>query len=424
MRYDQLRQMVCRERLNNGLEVFLLPKPGFQQVFAAFTTRYGSIDRTFRAGPDEDFTTVPDGIAHFLEHKMFESEDGDVFATFAKQGASANAFTTFDQTTYLFSCTGEVAANTETLLDFVQTPYVTDENVEKEKGIIDQEIRMYDDNPDWRSYFGLLKALYAHHPVRIDIAGTVESIQRIDKDLLHRCYRTFYHPGNMIFVAAGGFDADQLLEVIRANQAKKSFGPAPDIERKWPDEPAGAASPRTEASLSVSQPRCLIGWKDRKAGLKGRPLMEQELLTGVILDALFGRSSPLYHALIDEGLIDQQFSWEYEVTPSYGHSLVGGNTPQPDALVERVEEELARAASNGIGEEAFERSRRKALGRFVTSLDSPSHVTRSFTSYRLKEADWLATGEVLESLTLEAANERLREHFSSSQRAVSIVWPK
>ncbi|MCL6548438.1 MAG: insulinase family protein [Alicyclobacillus sp.] len=423
-RYDRVRHTVYAEQLDNGLSVYLLPKPGFQQVFAAFSTRYGSVDRTFRLAGEPEFTTVPDGIAHFLEHKMFESEQGDVFSSFAKHGASANAFTTFDQTTYLFSCTADVEENTGTLLDFVQSPYFTDQNVEKEKGIIGQEIRMYDDNPDWRAYFGLLKALYANHPVRIDIAGTVESIQQIDKDLLYRCYHTFYHPGNMIFVAVGGFDPGRLLDVILRNQAAKSFGPAPDIERSWPEEPEEAASRRSEAHLSVSQPRCLIGWKDRRSGLAGRPMMEQELLTGLILDALFGRSSPFYHALIDEGLIDQQFSWEYEVTPSYGHSLVGGNTPDPHRLAARVQEELERWVSNGIEEEAFERSRRKAMGRFVTSLDSPSHAGRTFTSYRLKDADWFDTLEVLESLTLAQAHERLRDHFADSQRAVSVVWPK
>ncbi|MCL6443438.1 MAG: insulinase family protein [Alicyclobacillus sp.] len=411
------------DQLENGMEIVLLPKPGFQQVYAMFTTRYGSVDTTFRVGREEPFTTVPEGIAHFLEHKMFESESGDVFSAFAAHGASANAFTTFEQTSYLFSCTNDAEENLKILLDFVQDPYFTDENVEKEKGIIGQEIRMYDDNPDWRCFFNLLKAMYHQHPVRIDIAGTVESIAQIDKDMLYRCYRTFYHPSNMLLVVAGGFDADRMLEVIRANQANKSFGPPPQIERQTPVEPPAVNLEKTVAQLSASQPRCLIGWKDANVGLTGRALLEQELLTGVVLDALFGRSSGLYHELIDDQLIDQQFTWEYDVTPSYGYALVGGNTVDPDALLARVDAALQTTLQTGLTDTSFERSRRKAVGRFVTSLDSPTYVARTYTSYALKDANFFDTITILESLTLDAANDRCRDMFVPAQRSVSIVQP-
>ncbi|MDQ0188929.1 insulinase family protein [Alicyclobacillus cycloheptanicus] len=421
--YSRLRERLYTEQLDNGLTVFLAPKPGYQQVFATFTTHYGSIDSVFRVG-DEAPAAVPDGIAHFLEHKMFESPQGDVFNEFAKNGAAANAFTTFDQTTYLFSCTENAKENMQVLLDFVQEPYFTDENVEKEKGIIGQEIRMYDDNPEWRSFFGLLRGLYQQHPVRIDIAGTVESIAKIDKETLYRCYRTFYHPSNMMLFCAGGFDPKEMMDVIRSNQAKKSFGPAPDIERIYPEEPSEAGERKSVAALSVSQPRCLIGWKDANTGLTGQDLLAQEMLTGVILDVLFGRSSPLYHRWIDEGLIDQQFTWEYELTPSYGYSLVGGNTADPDRLIAEVNDALARAAAEGLPEEAFHRGRKKAMGRFVGSLDSPNFIARSFSSYYFKGVDLFDTVEVLESLTLQQANERLRAHFIPRQQAVSIVLPK
>jgi predicted Zn-dependent peptidase len=422
--YERFGERLYAETLENGLRVFLLPKPGFSQVYATFTTHYGSIDRTFRRSPSEPFTTVPDGIAHFLEHKMFESEEGDIFSEFAKHGASANAFTTFDHTTYLFSCTEDVLENTVTLLDFVQHPYFTDETVEKEKGIIGQEIRMYDDNPDWRAFFGLLKALFHEHPVRIDIAGTVESIGEITKDTLYRCYETFYHPSNMVFFAAGGFDANEMIETIRQNQLKKSFPPSPAIERQFPKEPATVKEAKTAAHLSVVQPRCLIGWKDQVVGKTGRDLLEQEQLTGVILDCLFGRSSPLYHALIDEGVIDQQFSWEYEITPSYGYSLVGGNTPDPDRLLEEIERSIQKAIADGLQPDEFERARKKSIGRFMSSLDSPNYLARSFTSYYLKGADLFDIVPVLEGLTLEQANRRLKEHFLADARSVSLVLPK
>jgi predicted Zn-dependent peptidase len=422
--YDRLHQTLIQDKLDNGLVVYLLPKPGFQQTFATFTTRYGSIDRTFKLQGAAEPTTVPDGIAHFLEHKMFEKEHGDVFPEFAKHGASANAFTTFDLTTYLFSCTDDVAKNTEVLLDFVQDPWFSERSVEKEKGIIGQEIRMYDDNPDWLVFFNLLQAMYKEHPVQVPIAGTVESIAKIDPDTLYQCHKTFYHPSNMVFFAVGGFEPKAMLQWIRENQAKKQFGPAPVVERIFPEEPPQVDAPEVTAKLGVSQPRCFIGWKDAKTGLTGPEQLEQEILTGVLLDALFGRSSDFYHRLIDENLIDQNFSWEYECAPTYGYSVVGGNTPNPQRLVQTVQTLLTEAQQRGVSEEDFERSRRKAIGRFITSVDNPNYVARAFVSYALRGADMFETADVLERITLEQANQRLREHFVPEQRSVSMVLPK
>ncbi|WP_284199943.1 EF-P 5-aminopentanol modification-associated protein YfmH [Alicyclobacillus sacchari] len=232
---DLLKLTVTEHKLANGLEVCLMPKPNFHQTFAMFATKYGSIDNEFVI--DGRKRRVPDGIAHFLEHKMFEDEHVDVFAQFAAHGASVNAFTTFDETAYYFSCTSDVKDNLNTLLDFVQRIYLTDENVEKEKGIIAQEIRMGDDNPDRRAFMELLAAMYLQHPVRIDIAGSVESIYQITRSDLLDCYTTFYHPSNMVLVVVGGFDPEEMLTWIEQNQSRKTFGKAPVIERLYPPEP-------------------------------------------------------------------------------------------------------------------------------------------------------------------------------------------
>jgi predicted Zn-dependent peptidase len=421
---QRLRHTVIRDVVPGGLTVILVPKPGFQQVFAALGTRYGSIDREFRITGEPEFHVVPDGIAHFLEHKMFESPEGDVFSEFARRGASANAFTTFDHTTYLFSSTEQTLENLDTLLDFVQSPYFTAESVEKEKGIIAQEIRMYDDSPERRGFFELLRALYHAHPVRIEIAGTVDSIQQIDKDLLYLCYRTFYHPSNMALVVVGGFDPDAVLERVAANQSGKSFDVPPRIERRYPDEPPSVASPRAEVALSVSQPYVLVGWKDDKTGLMGRELLRQEVLTGVLLDALFGRSSDLYQRWIDAGMIDEHFSWEYEVTPSYGHSVIGGTIPDPDRWLSELDSALDSVLESGLEPEVFERCRRKAIGRFITSVDNPQFIGRGILGYGFKQADLFETVAELESITLEEANARLRTHLDRSRRAVSIVRPR
>lgn len=421
--YQRFRQKLFTEQLDNGLNVCLLPKPGFEQVFATFSTRYGSIDSVFRLAGEPDYVTVPEGIAHFLEHKMFESPQGDVFNDFARGGATANAYTSYDQTTYLFSSTENVDENLTVLLNFVQEPYFTDASIEKEKGIISQELRMYEDDPDRRSLSELLQAMYSEHPVRIDIGGTVESIQGINRDLLMRCYKTFYHPANMLLLVVGGFDPEHLMALIRGNQAAKTFAPVPTIDRYYPEEPSPVGRSKSEVQLSVSQARCLVGWKDAVTGLHGRDLLQQELLTAVILDVLFGRSSALYQQWVDEGLIDQQFGWEYEVTPTYGFSLVGGNTKTPDTLVARITEALDRTVETGIAEVDFERCRKKALGRFVASLDSPYYIAHSYSSYAFKSVDLFDTVDVLESLTLDEANDRIRSHFSSSQQSVSVITP-
>lgn len=259
--YPQVEETLYREILENGLEIIVLPKPGFQKTYATFATKYGSIDNHFSVG-NESPIKVPDGIAHFLEHKMFEEPDGqDVFAKFSKQGAAANAYTSFDRTVYLFSATENIDDNLMTLIDFVQRPYFTDQNVDKEKGIIAQEINMYNDNADWRVYYGLYEALYQKHPISIDIAGTVESIYKIDKDLLYRCYNTFYHPSNMLLFVVGGVDAAHIIELVKRNQAEKSFEPLGKIERFFEEEPAAIRQARVEKKLHVSLPKCMLGFK-------------------------------------------------------------------------------------------------------------------------------------------------------------------
>lgn len=239
--FEQLQEELFHEKLPNGLNVYILPKKGFNKTYATFTTKYGSVDNCFVPLEKDEYVKVPDGIAHFLEHKLFEKEDGDVFQQFSRQGASANAFTSFTRTAYLFSSTTDVEKNLETLIDFVQDPYFSDKTVEKEKGIIGQEITMYDDNPDWRLYFGLIQNLYQNHPVKIDIAGTIESISHITKEWLYECYKTFYHPSNMLLFIVGPINPEAIMNQVRENQSKKEYKDQPEIKRQFDEEPPHAA---------------------------------------------------------------------------------------------------------------------------------------------------------------------------------------
>jgi len=419
--HDRLEETVYHETLNNGLQVFLLPKTGFRKTYATLTTRFGSIDHRFRTA-DGDVVELPDGIAHFLEHKMFEEEDSDVFYRFAQQGASANAFTSFNRTAYLFSCTDRVKENLLTLLDFVQRPYFTDENVEKEKGIIGQEIRMYEDDPDWQVYFGLLQSLYVQHPVRIDIAGTVESIAKIDKALLYRCYETFYHPSNMILLVVGRLEPEVTLEWIRENQAAKSFAPPPSVERLYPEEPASVAARERRRQLPVAVPKFMFGFKEARP-LSGEPLLRRQCETELALEALFGTGSELYQQLHDENLIDDGFGYQTVEETAYAMSMVGGETPDPDRLLTIVREHLERKVQDGVSEAEFERIRRKKIGQWLRSFNSLEFVANQYTTYRFNGTDLFAVLPMLEQMTAEAVNRRLREHLTPDQMVVSIVEP-
>lgn len=417
--YEHLQETLYHEVMDNGLQVYVLPKPGFQKTFATFATKYGSVDNHFRVKGQEH--QVPDGIAHFLEHKMFEEPEGDIFATFSSNGASANAFTSFDQTVYLFSATERIYDNLETLVNFVQHPYFTDENVNKEKGIISQEINMYNDNPDWRSYFGLIEALYSKHPVHIDIAGTVESIHTITKETLYECYHAFYHPSNMLLFVVGGVEPEKVFELVRNNQNAKTYEPQGEIERLFEPEPSTVANPRKEMKLAVSLPKCLFGFKETRLGLTGEALLRHDLESKLMLDMLFGTSTQLYQKLYDEGLISDSFGHEYNSSPQYAFSAIGGDTKDPDQLLARIREEVEAIKPKGFEEAHFERARKKRIGGYLRMLNSPENIAHEFTRHRFRGSDLFEVLPVYESITLEDVNRRLQEHLDWNQMAVSLV---
>ncbi|GAE91551.1 peptidase [Gracilibacillus boraciitolerans JCM 21714] len=359
--YQQIEESIYSDTLSNGLRVFILPKREMAKTFAIFTTNYGSIDQSFVPLNEEALQTVPDGIAHFLEHKLFEKEDRDVFQDFSKLGASANAFTSFTKTAYLFSATSKIRESLKTLIDFVQDPYFSEQSVEKEKGIIAQEIRMYDDQPDWRAFFGTIKSLYHHHPVQIDIAGTVESIDEISKDDLYICYHTFYHPSNMVLFVAGNVDPEETMAFIKENQEQKQFEAPNPIIRSFPDEPKDVAEKELTIKMPVSVPKALIGVKETDIPKDPKEFMLKEWMMDIVTDHLFSRSGVAYERLYELGLIDQSFSCESNLERDFGFSIIGGNTKDPQKLAQQVKEELLNIQSSPIDQESFLRIKRKKL---------------------------------------------------------------
>ncbi|CAI6274028.1 Putative zinc protease AlbF [Bacillus subtilis] len=421
--YEQLQETLYHEKMSNGLDVYVLPKKGFNKTYAVFTTKYGSIDNRFVPLGKNEMVHVPDGIAHFLEHKLFEKADGDVFQDFSKQGASANAFTSFTRTAYLFSSTSNVERNLETLIDFVQDPYFTEKTVEKEKGIIGQEINMYDDNPDWRLYFGVIENMYKEHPVRIDIAGTVESISHITKDLLYECYETFYHPSNMLLFIVGPVDPEAIISQVRENQGKKPYTDQPEIKREEVKEQKAVFRKEKEIKMNVQGPKCLVGLKSKNPFKLGKELLKHELSMNLLLEALFGKSSAQYESLYEKGYIDETFSFDFTAEYGFGFAAIGGDTPEPDQLAEDISSMLLRAGEL-ITAEKIELARKKKIGTFLKALNSPEYIANQFTRYAFLDMSLFDVVTVLEQITLEDVQNVIQEEIAADRLTVCKVVPK
>lgn len=423
--YDPLlKDTLYTELLENGLTVAVLVKPGFKQVTGRVATHYGSIDNSFVNPKTGETVQVPDGIAHFLEHKLFEMEWGNVSDRFSELGADVNAYTTYTHTVYHFTTTQNFEDCLDLLLDFVQSPYFTDESVAKEQGIIDQEIRMYLDDPGWRSSANLMEALYVSHPVRIDIAGTVESIRQINKDLLYLCHQIFYHPSNMVVFVAGDVDPAAVIELARTSFAKRPYEDQPVLQRVMPEEPLTIAERRRMQALVVSQPILRIGFKEVEPSVSGRAFLERDLITAMILDTIAGKGSTLYTRLYESGLIDQRFGFEYTPELSFGFSYFSGPTRDPGELEARLLDGIEEARRTGLHSEEFERARKKMIGRIVNLMNDLDGAAYVFIDGYFKGVNLFDLIPVAKAVTLEEANRRLRSHFDPDRVAGSIIYPK
>lgn len=399
----------------SGLTLMLCPMKGFSGAFALFATRYGSIDNAFAVG-DGEFTEVPAGIAHFLEHKLFESEEGDAFALYAKTGASANAYTSFDRTAYLFSCTDRFDESIEILINLVTKPYFTAQTVQKEQGIIGQEIRMYDDDPEWRVYFNLLGALYHNHPLKTDIAGTVESISEITADLLYSCYNAFYNLNNMVLAVAGNFDIDT---VVKACDKLLTLASDVKVRSAEVDEPESINERRVEQKLEVAAPLFQIGFKGRAGSYRENILAQ--VVGEMVCDIIIGESTELYRELYDEGLINSVFGSEVMAGPNYLVNIFSGESRDPDAVFERIISGIDNLQMNGISVEAFERAKRAAYGRYVAVYSTAEAMAGMMVLAQLAGFSAYEPLEMLNELTVNDAQAFLRENFDTSRAALSIV---
>ncbi|MBO5321030.1 MAG: insulinase family protein [Clostridia bacterium] len=413
---NEIGEAYVKATLDNGLKIFILEKPQYKSAYALFGTKYGSIDTIFNVNGKE--TAVPEGIAHFLEHKLFESEDGDAFTKFAKTGAYANAFTSFDKTCYLFSCSDRFYENLDILLSFVQSPYFTEATVKKEQGIIGQEIRMYDDSPAWRVMFNMLMAMYHNHPVRIDIAGTVESIAKIDYKLLFDCYNTFYNPSNMFICIAGNVDADTCLEQIeRGIKPSKPH----EIMRIKPKEPYEVVTNYTEQSLEVAQPMFCFGFKQE---VDETPLtVKEKIIIAMLLNIISGDASPLYKELINKGLINDEFESEHFCGDGYSALIFEGESSDPKAVAKEIKNEIGRLKRDGIDKKLFSAIRASMYGSAIRMFNNVESIAMSLTDCAMNDTSLFDELKYLRSITLEDVSRKLK-CFDTENTVLSVINPK
>ncbi len=355
---------------------------------------------------------------------MFEKEDYDVFEKFSAHSASSNAFTSFTRTCYLFSCTSDLKENLTTLIDFVQSPYFTEQTVEKEKGIIAQEIKMYDDNPDFRAYYEIIGNMFKTHPVRIDIAGTVESIQPITAELLYECYHTFYHPSNMLLFVIGDFDVEEMMALVRENQAKKDYQKEDPIPREYPKENPQVFREESTLEMEVGTAKVFVGVKDASVDQDGRALLKKEVALDIIFDLVFGSSSTYYEELLDKGYINDTFSYETNCELSFGFSIVGGDTRYPDELAKSIKDKLLTIPTMSIDESEFTRIKNKKVGRFLSALNSVEFIANQFTQYAFNGVQLFSILDILEELSLQDLQTIAKEYFIEDRMSTFKLLPK
>lgn len=416
--YERLGETVYRETLPNGLELRVVPKPEHVKKYAFFAARYGGMDTRFQQ--NGKWLDTPAGIAHYLEHKMFDTKEGNALQELAKNGAEPNAFTSNAMTGYYFDSTDHFEENLEILLSFVSIPWFTQESVAKEQGIIAQEIRMIEDNPDWQLYARMLRALYHVNTARTSIAGTVESISHITAETLYDCHRAFYTPSNMILTVVGNVDPVKVSDLARRVLPKEG-GPA--VPRDYGSEPETVAERETRLAMEVSSPQFLAGWKCRPAE-KGEERLRAMILGDLACDLLFGESSPLYQRLYSQGLINSSFGGDFELMPGAAFLYAGGESREPRAVAAELQKEADRLVRQGVDDGFFQRTLRASFGSSLRGLNSFESIAVSLTEGHFSGFDPFRFPEVFDSVTQEDVLGFLRENVAADRAVLSEIVPK
>ena len=414
-----IKEKAYIEKLENGMTVIIIPKNTTKKKYVIWGVNFGSIDNHFKVDGEEIY--IPDGVAHFLEHKMFEQENGkNSLDTLMALGIDANAYTTSDHTAYLFECTDHFYEGLDELMNYVQNPYFTNENVEKEKGIIAQEIRMYDDDPGWQLYMGILDCLYKNNPIKVDIAGTVESISKITPEVLYKCYNTFYALDNMTLVICGDFEPEKLLEEVKKRLTKnKTYE---KIERIYPEKEKTINKKYVEKNMNVSMPIFAIGIKD--VSKMDSEIVKKHIAIEILLNVIIGKSSDLYKKMYNQGLLLEEPSIDYEFSEEYAHIVISGQSNDSEEVYKMFKEEIENYKNNGLNIDHFERIKKKIYGDYVVEYNSVSEIARMFLTDHMKKISSFDYIEQYKVITKEYVEQVLKEIFNDEYMALAIVKEK
>ncbi|OUN06558.1 peptidase M16 [Flavonifractor sp. An92] len=416
--YTRVGESLWQEKLDNGLTVFVNPRPGFQKSFAFFATNYGGMDMRFSL--DGAWQDTPAGVAHFLEHKMFDTQDGNALQDLAANGASPNAFTSSAITGYYFECTEKFEENLKILLSFVSIPWFTQESVDKEQGIIGQEIQMIEDDPEWQVFMNLLAGLYEHHPIRVSVAGSRESISHITADTLYACHKAFYNPSNMVLCVSGNVDPERVCAIAREILPKEGN---PPIQRDYgPEEPATAAESLRERKMAVSTPIFQLGFKADPAPM-GQERLRRQLIGTLAMEVLCGSSSSLYAKLYREGLINQKFGCGYEAYPGCAFLYAGGESKDPQAVKDALLAEAERLGREGVDAALFQRLKKASYGSMVCALNSEEQVCIEQAQGYFAGVDYLDFPAVFDTVAQADVEEALRTWCTAERSALAVVRP-
>lgn len=423
--YPQFKEVLYRTTLANGLTVNLLPRPDFHKTYAVMTTNYGSIDTKF-TDPQGKQVDVPAGTAHFLEHKLFEKEDHDAFDIFGKYGADVNAFTSFTKTSFLFSTTENLTKCLEILLDFVQEPYFSKETVEKEKGIIGEEISMYDDDPDWQLFFGMLNNLYPKDPLSVDIAGTKETIAQIDPELLYACYNEFYQPANMDLFVVGGFNLADVLETIETNQANKQFVDRSSMidTTTFLGDSGANILPFVEKKMAVTRPKSMIGIKGMESVPAKRTGLKYKIELELGLYLLFGESSILFQELYQKGIVDDSFNYELSVERGFHFAVISGDT----TYYEKMEHEIFSTIKNAKqiladSKREFELTKKEFLGQYIQAQNSLESISNGYEGRLFEHATLFDYAEQIQKISLSDVIDTVARFLKPGVISTSRILP-
>ena len=413
---NKIKEKLYMEKLENGLTVMVIPRKNVRKKYIICGPNFGSIDNKFIIPGNSETTELPDGVAHFLEHKMFEQRSGvNSLDTLTALGVNANAYTTNDHTAYLYEATDNFYEALDEYMDYIQNPYYTDENVEKEKGIIGQEINMYEDYPEWQVYLNAMKCMYKELPIRLDIAGSIDSISKITKEMLYDCYNNFYTPSNMAMVICGDFDPEEVIEEIRKRITIKENKELP--KRIYPEEPEEINQKEIVVKMQLSNPLFSIGFKDKVE----KDMVKKHIAIEIILNTLFGKSSKLYRELSEKNILLGTLDLEYDYSKEYAYILINGQSREPKKVIQRINEEIETAIKNGLNEEDFLRNKKKIYGDHIVEYNSVEETARMFLVDYFKGVNSFDYLEEYENVTKEYAEKVLKQVLDKSKEVTSIV---